>query len=96
MADCLISTLNLNTLANLTIHYLPNETTYLLESSKHTLFLMVVNQTFYVADGTKIPHIAFADFRDNTIYIQVAANITHIMKRLMKILKIDLKLVYLN
>ena len=96
MADSIMSTLYLNILANLTIHFLPNETSYLLDSSGSSFYLMVVDQTFYVADGTKIPHIAFADFRDNTIYIQVAANITHIMKRLMKILKIDLKLVYLN
>ena len=58
--------------ANLTIHYQINDSnTFLLEGKEQSLDLILINQTLYVTDGSKIPHISFAEFRDNALYIKV-------------------------
>ena len=58
--------------ANLTIYYQKNNSnTFLLEDQEQSLNLILDNHTLYVTDGTKIPHISFADFRDNAVYLKV-------------------------
>ena len=58
--------------ANLTIHYQKNNSnSFLLEDQEQSLNLILDNYTLYVTDGSKIPHISFADFRDNAVYLKV-------------------------